>query len=61
MTTYVLGAGASRDAGYPLAKTMASELLQWMKRPIHDPDFYSARYPAAARFLEENFAPVENV
>jgi len=61
MTTYVLGAGASRDAGYPLAKTMASELLQWMKRPTHDPDSYAARYPAAARFFEESFAPVENV
>ncbi|MGA2588827.1 MAG: hypothetical protein ABSH32_02825 [Bryobacteraceae bacterium] len=61
MTTYVLGAGASRDAGYPLAKTMASELLQWMKRPVHDPDSYAARYPPAARFFEESFAPVENV
>jgi hypothetical protein len=61
MTTYVLGAGASHDAGYPLAKTMASDLLQWMKRPIHDPDSYPARYPAAARFLEESFGPVENV
>jgi hypothetical protein len=61
MTTYVLGAGASRDAGYPLAKTMASELLQWMKRPTHDPDSYAARYPATAHFLEESFAPVENV
>ena len=61
MTTYVLGAGASRDAGYPLAKTMASELLQWMKRPTHDPDSYAARYPATAHFLEESFAPVSNV
>jgi hypothetical protein len=61
MTTYVLGAGASRDAGYPLAKTMASELLQWMKRPTHDPDSYAGRYPATAHFLEEAFAPVENV
>jgi hypothetical protein len=61
MTTYVLGAGSSRDAGYPLAKTMASELLQWMKRPTHDPDSYAARYPATARFLEQTFAPVENV
>jgi hypothetical protein len=61
MTTYVLGAGASRDAGYPLTKTMASELLQWMKRPTHDPDSYAGRYPATARFLEESFAPVENV
>jgi hypothetical protein len=61
MTTYVLGAGASRDAGYPLAKTMASELLQWMKRPTYNPDSYAARYPATARFLEEHFAPIENV
>lgn len=61
MTTYVLGAGASHDAGYPLAKTMASALLQWMNRPTHDPNSYAARYPATARFLEENFAPVENI
>jgi hypothetical protein len=40
---------------------MASGLLQWMKRPTHDPDSYPARYPAAARFLEENFAPIEDV
>jgi hypothetical protein len=61
MTTYVLGAGASRNAGYPLAKTMASDLLQWMKRPTHDPDSYAANYPGTARFLEETFAPVGNV
>jgi hypothetical protein len=61
MTTYVLGAGASRDAGYPLAKTMASELLQWMKHQTRDPNSYAARYPATAQFLEETFAPVANV
>lgn len=61
MTTYVLGAGASRDAGYPLAKTMASDLLEWMKRQTRDPDSYAARYPATARFLEESFASIENV
>src|ERR1700733_5012190 len=61
MTTYVLGAGASHDAGYPLAKTMASELLEWMKRSTDAPDSYAARYPATARFFEESFAPVENV
>jgi hypothetical protein len=61
MTTYVLGAGASHEAGYPLAKTMARELLQWMKHSMHDPDSYAARYPATARFLEESFGPVENV
>lgn len=61
MTTYVLGAGASRDAGYPLANTMASALLDWMKRPTHSSDSYAARYPAAARFFEESFGPGENV
>ena len=61
MTTYVLGAGASLDAGYPLAKTMASELFQWMKRPTHDPDSYAARYPSTAHFLEESFASVGDV
>jgi hypothetical protein len=61
MTTYVLGAGASSDAGYPLARTMASKLFQWMKRATHDPDSYAARFPATAEFMEEFFAPVENI
>jgi len=61
MTTYVLGAGASRDAGYPLAKTMGSDLLQWMENAKHAPDSYAAGYPATAHFLEETFGPVENV
>jgi hypothetical protein len=30
-TTYVLGAGASKDAGYPLASCMGQELSQWME------------------------------
>jgi hypothetical protein len=61
MTTYVLGAGASFDAGYPLAKTMASELFQWMKSSSHASDSYAARYPATAHFLEDLFGPVSNV
>jgi hypothetical protein len=61
MTTYVLGAGASRDAGYPLAKTMGSELFQWMKNSSHDPDSYAARYPGTARYLEEKFGHVDNI
>jgi hypothetical protein len=61
VTTYVLGAGASRDAGYPLATTMASGLFQWMKCTTHDPDSYAARYPATARFLEESFSPGGNI
>jgi hypothetical protein len=61
MTTYVLGAGASHDAGYPLADTMAAELFEWMKLPRHAPDSYAARYPATVRFLEESFGQVCNV
>jgi hypothetical protein len=61
MTTYVLGAGASHDAGYPLAKTMASQLLLWMKNTTHAPGSYAARYPETARFLEESFGPIQNV
>lgn len=61
MTTFVLGAGASHDAGYPLARTMASDLFQWMKRPTHDPDSYAASYPGTARFLEETFGRVDNI
>ncbi len=61
MTTYVLGAGASRNAGYPLANTMAEELLAWMKSPKHDPDSYAARYPATASFIEETFGTISNI
>src|SRR5216684_1309778 len=61
MTTYVLGAGASCDAGYPLAKAMGKGLLQWMKSPTHAPDSYAANYPPAAEFLEDFFGPIENI
>jgi len=61
MTTYVLGAGASCDAGYPLAKTMGSELFTWMKGPIHAADSYAARYPGTAEFLEGKFGVIENI
>jgi hypothetical protein len=40
---------------------MASDLLQWMKRPTHDPDSYAANYPETAQFMEENFSPVDDV
>ncbi len=61
MTTFVLGAGASRGAGYPLATTMASELLQWMKDTTHESGSYAAQYPATARYLEEHFGPAHNI
>jgi len=58
MTTYVLGAGASRDAGYPLATTMASELLHWMKSATHEPGSYAAQYPATAHYWKNAFLPL---
>jgi hypothetical protein len=61
MTTYVLGAGASRNAGYPLAKTMAADLFRWMRNGSHAPGSYAARYPNTALFLEEWFGPIEDV
>ena len=61
MTTYVLGAGASRDAGYPLASTMGAELFRWMKDARHPAGSYAAQYPATARFLEESFGMIANV
>ena len=54
MTTYVLGAGASLDAGYPL-------LFEWMKSARHDPDSDAANYPVTANSLEGSFGAVENV
>lgn len=61
MTVYVLGAGASVHAGYPLAKDMAAGLLAWMKRPVYDPGSYAARYRGAAEYLEKSFPSVGNI
>jgi hypothetical protein len=61
MTIYVLGAGASRDAGFPLATTMGTDLFRWMKNFAHAPNSYAARYPDTARFMEKEFGPVENI
>jgi hypothetical protein len=60
MTVYVLGAGASYHAGYPLANSMGSQLSSWMKKQSNAVGFES-RYPATAEFLEEMFGPVDNI
>jgi hypothetical protein len=38
MTTYILGAGASLHAGYPLAGQLGGALYDWIsnKKPGHD-------------------------
>lgn len=61
MTVYVLGAGASVHAGYPLASGMAEGLLGWMDRPVHDLGTYAGRYPAVAKYLRESFQSVANI
>lgn len=50
-TIYILGAGASRHAGYPFAKSMGRELLDWMKNA--EPCFFD--FAESARFLEEEY------
>lgn len=40
-TTYVLGAGASRDAGYPLASAMGRDLSRWMEARKKDDETLS--------------------
>ncbi len=58
MTTYVLGAGASRDVGYPLAKSMGEELFAWMEQQTNS-SFYD--FPLAAESLRSTFRQVEDI
>jgi hypothetical protein len=60
MTTYVLGAGASCHAGYPLANSMGAQLFLWMHKQ-GDAQGFAARYPATAQFFENHFGVVENI
>lgn len=57
-TTFVLGAGASRDAGYPFAKDLGRGLLKWMDQaePEGIRDFSSS-----ATSLRETFENAENI
>jgi hypothetical protein len=51
-TTFILGAGASIHAGYPLAADMGIRLLDWMKTP-RESVYYD--YPGNATYLENRF------
>jgi hypothetical protein len=53
MTVYVLGAGASKHVGYPLASTMGTEMLAWMSR--------RDEYRHAADFIRETFGDSPNI
>lgn len=52
-SVYVLGAGASKHAGYPLASTMGVEMLSWMS--AHE------RYKDTADSIREMFGDSPNV
>lgn len=53
MTVYVLGAGASKHVGYPLASTMGAEMLSWMgNREI---------FRGTADFIRETFGNSPNI
>lgn len=53
MTVYVLGAGASRHVGYPLASTMGAEIISWMSR--------REEYRYTAEFIREGFGDSPNI
>jgi hypothetical protein len=47
MTTYILGAGASLHAGYPLAGQLGSALYNWVSHKKLEHDIYRARIEIA--------------
>jgi len=54
-TVYVFGAGASRDAGYPLASAMGSELFAYMLKSEN------VWIRASAEFLIDTFGATPNI
>jgi hypothetical protein len=58
VTTYVLGAGSSRDAGYPFAKDMGRGLLEWMEK-AEPKGIYDFR--GAATTFRESCANAEDI
>jgi hypothetical protein len=57
MTVYVLGAGASKHAGYPLASEMGVRLFEWMKEQVGS----ERNYPAVADLLEQAFGQCDEI
>lgn len=55
MKTYVLGAGASFHAGYPLTRDMGNKLFAWMQTQS------DTRIKNAGEWFAEEFGPVTNV
>lgn len=52
-TVYVLGAGASKHVGYPLASTMGAEMIAWMST--------RDRYRDTAEAIKETFGGAPNI
>jgi len=52
-TVYVLGAGASKHVGYPLASTMGAEMLAWMST--------RDRYRETSQAIKETFGDSPNI
>lgn len=52
-SVYVLGAGASKHVGYPLASTMGTEMLTWMS--------VRERYKGTADSITESFGESPNI
>jgi hypothetical protein len=57
VTVYVLGAGASKHAGYPLARSMGPDLLAWMRSQTTS----MQDYPVIAAQIEETFPQFEDL
>lgn len=53
MNVYVLGAGASKHVGYPLASTMGAEMISWMSS--------REQYRYTADFIREEFGDSPNI
>ncbi|HTR46566.1 MAG TPA: hypothetical protein VMM16_04170 [Verrucomicrobiae bacterium] len=60
MTTYVLGAGASFHAGYPLACDLGTQLLDWLRPGRLPTDDYRARVEEVFR-LYGNLKDIERI
>jgi len=57
-TTYVLGAGASSDMGYPFAKSMGSGLFAWMAQHTSSGPY---DFRSAAESLRTTFEQVDDI
>jgi len=60
MTVYVLGAGASHHAGYPLCGAMGSQLFGWMRSQASAQGFKSC-FPSTAQFLDAQFSQIKDI